>query len=103
MQDLGADPAFVQLCRAQRSFRARLTPKPWRCGFGAPPSDFPRETPEEQTRFDAWLADYEIRCARFATCRLIEDVGWGRIHEDHADVVRQHDRLSRAETDLQLA
>lgn len=27
----GTDPAFAQLCRAQKSFRARLTPKPWRC------------------------------------------------------------------------
>ncbi len=34
---LGCDPLYVRLCRAQQSFRARLTPKPWRCGIvGAP-------------------------------------------------------------------
>lgn len=26
----GADPAYAALCRAQESYRARLTPKPWR-------------------------------------------------------------------------
>src|SRR6266545_1040788 len=37
MTSFGADPAFVLLCRVQKSFRARLTPKPWRCGAGRPP------------------------------------------------------------------
>ena len=46
MRELGADPAFVQLCRAQKTFRARLTPKPWRCGLQAPSSDFPRQDGE---------------------------------------------------------
>ncbi|MDB6150250.1 MAG: putative transrane protein, partial [Chthoniobacter sp.] len=27
-----ADAEYVLLCRAQRCFRARLTPKPWRIG-----------------------------------------------------------------------
>src|SRR5579883_40361 len=28
---LGADPLYQKLCRAQKCYRARLTPKPWRC------------------------------------------------------------------------
>jgi len=32
LEALGCDPLYVRLCRAQQSFRARLTPKPWRCG-----------------------------------------------------------------------
>lgn len=32
LQALGADSKYVLLCRAQRCFRARLTPKPWRIG-----------------------------------------------------------------------
>lgn len=31
MQALGTDPLYVKLCRVQECFRARLTPKPWRC------------------------------------------------------------------------
>jgi hypothetical protein len=45
----GADPAFVQLCRAQKCFRARLTSKPWRCRYrllaGAIPAREPERTP----------------------------------------------------------
>lgn len=32
LEQLGADAKYVLLCRAQRCFRARLTPKPWRIG-----------------------------------------------------------------------
>lgn len=38
---LGADPRYVRLCRTQASFRARLTPKPWRCGLPRPPGRWP--------------------------------------------------------------
>jgi hypothetical protein len=30
-QNLRADPLYKTLCRVQKCFRARLTPKPWRC------------------------------------------------------------------------
>ena len=30
---LGADPLYRQLCKTQKCYRARLTPKPWRCGI----------------------------------------------------------------------
>lgn len=32
LEALGADQRYILLCRAQRCFRARLTPKPWRIG-----------------------------------------------------------------------
>ena len=34
LEAAGSDPAFTHLCRLQKSFRARLTPKFWRCGPG---------------------------------------------------------------------
>jgi len=34
---LGADPPYRRLCRTQKCFLARLTPKPWRCGVAKPP------------------------------------------------------------------
>src|SRR5258708_17287312 len=30
LKEFGADPLYVRLCKMQQSFRARLTPKPWR-------------------------------------------------------------------------
>lgn len=36
MRFLGADENYVRLCEEQRTFRARLTPKPWSANGGAP-------------------------------------------------------------------
>src|SRR5260370_29858202 len=54
MQFLGCDPAYLQLCRSQKSFRARLTPKPWRCGAARPVGRFPWQSPAEQEQMAAW-------------------------------------------------
>src|SRR5579863_4182705 len=36
LRQFDADPLYARLCRMQESFRARLTPKPWRCGLPIP-------------------------------------------------------------------
>jgi len=59
MSATGTDPAFVQLCKAQQSFRARLTPKPWRCKSTLPPGQHPRLDETLERQFEAWLAQYE--------------------------------------------
>lgn len=102
MKTLGADPAFMQLCRIQESFRARLTPKPWRCGLPNPPASFPRD-PQDEAAFARWLADYERASEAKATCRFVEDVGWGRMNEDVHRLVDLHDRRTKATTNLPLA
>ena len=38
---VGADPLYRKLCQTQKCFRARLTPKPWRCGVPNPPTRWP--------------------------------------------------------------
>ena len=75
MTQLDADPAFVRLCRAQESFRARLTPKPWRCGCERPAVRFPREHAHDEERFSEWLRRYGKACDAKATCRVVEEVG----------------------------
>lgn len=42
MNEFGCDPLYIRLCRTQESFRARLTPKGYRCGLwnGKLPSYF---------------------------------------------------------------
>lgn len=102
MSALLADRSFMQLCRIQESFRARLTPKPWRCGQPKPPGRFPRE-PEEQAAFAEWLANYERAAERKATCRFIEAVGRGRTHRDAAPIVELHDQRTQSATALPLA
>jgi hypothetical protein len=103
MRQVGADPAFIQLCRIQDSFRARLTPKPWRIGKAAPPGDFPREDARLRQAFEQWLQEYDRAAGSKATCRFVETVGDGAIHPDVAHIVQLHDDRTRATSALALA
>jgi hypothetical protein len=103
MEAAGADAAFVKLCRIQKSFRARLTPKPWRCGSRRPPNFFPRESADEQRRFADWLSQYERACRNHATCRYLGQIGRTRVHKRIVPIVKLHDRETKALEALPLA
>jgi hypothetical protein len=103
LQSFGADPAFVTLCRVQESFRARLTPKPWRCGCPSPPVGFPRPDAASQSAFADWLRQYESRSQSFATCQFVESIGMGRQSDEARAIVIEHDRTTKAESGLPLA
>src|SRR5262245_45814870 len=103
MRQVGADPAFIQLCRIQDSFRARLSPKPWRMGKRTPPGDFPREDSRLQAAFDDWLRDYDRAAGSKATCAFVETIGNDTIHPDVAHIVKLHDDRTKATSNLPLA
>jgi hypothetical protein len=103
MQATGTDPAFARLCLAQRSFRARLTPKPWRCRRPLPPGRYPRADDEQRQRFAAWLREYESASARYATCRYVETIGSGSPRSALRGLLELHDRLTRCDDALPLA
>lgn len=103
MKKTGTDPAFAQLCLAQRSFRARLTPKPWRARMRPPPGEYPRHDSEIQRHFADWLAKYEKTAPGFATCRYLETVGSGFASVDAGILQQLHDRATRCDELLPLA
>ena len=103
MHALGCDPLYVRLCRSQRSFRARLTPKPWRCAVRAAPVRFPFETFEAERAFGEWQAEYEGRHRRYATCALAATLGSGEVHPEVREIVAVHDEETRAASGLPLA
>jgi len=103
MRDTGTDPAYARLCLAQRSFRARLTPKPWRCNSSAPPGQHPRSDAKLREQFAAWLSDYEKASSRYATCRFLETVGGGSPRGNAKTLVEVHDRTTRCNEPLALA
>ena len=82
LQALGSDPLYVRLCQAQACFRARLTPKPWRCQVQPPPNQYPWENANEEARYRAWERDYLAGSARYAVCRLIKELGPAETHPD---------------------
>jgi len=102
MRAVGADPQFVQLCKVQDSFRARLTPKPWRVGHPAPPGDFPRDA-HVQRAFDEWLQKYDRAAASKATCQFVETIGGDSVDPDVAPILALHDDQTKATTGLPLA
>lgn len=103
MAATGTDPNFIKLCRAQKSFRARLTPKPWRVGVSGKPPEYPRESDEAGRLYREWLASYEQQVKAYATCRYLETVGSGSVRSFARDAVDLHDRETRAGERLVLA
>lgn len=103
LRDLKSDKLYVLMCRNQNCYRARLTPKPYRVRCGRLSSHYPFTTPETQRAFADWLRNYEAACSDVATCAYVQTLGETRIHPDVAVVVKEHDRLSKAESGLPLA
>jgi len=90
--DLGADRQYVRLCRAQRSFRARLTPKPRRVDCEQAPGSHPRVDPELARRFGAWLEAYERASAGRAVCAFAGEHGSSTAVAPALAVSEIHDR-----------
>ena len=99
----GADPLYVRLCRMQQSFRARLTPKPWRCGSVQPPVQFPFSTPRDEAQFNQWEAQYRAAASRYATCRYLASFGGVRIAPEFEELVWEHDQETKANSQHALA
>ncbi len=103
MVSASVDPAYSRLCKIQKSFRARLTPKPWRCGRTRPPCRFPFVSSGQEQAFRQWLEEYDRAIETRATCRFVERIGWDRVHEEVAPILALHDKLTRITSELPLA
>ncbi len=103
LEVLGCDPLYLQLCRAQKSFRARLTPKPWRCGAGALRVPFPRPDERAAALVAARLRAYDGKASRYATCAFVGALGSDRIAPEVEPIIAFHDRKTRAASGLALA
>lgn len=101
-EKLGCDPLYLRLCKRQRCFRARLTPKPWRMDMTGPPARWPY-SPAAKGPARAWLREYESRSAKFCTARFLDTLGSGRTHAELRPIVTLHDRACRATAKLPLA
>jgi hypothetical protein len=80
LRELGCDPLYVALCRSQECFRARLTPKYWRCGGSAPPSRYPWPTDDAELAYREWETAYHQRADAFAACEALGAYGASKVH-----------------------
>jgi len=103
LAELGADPIYRELCRAHGTFRARLTPKPWRLpGIAAPRQRWPYPDATAERRFQRWLAGYEAAARGYAVCRLLAVHGPAPSTVDER-ILRLHDERTGVHTTLPLA
>jgi hypothetical protein len=103
LKQMGSDPLYTRLCRAQECFRARLTPKPWRCGHYANTVGYPIEDATAAQRHEKWKAAYDACQREYATCRFLGQLGDGTTHPEAAQVIELHDFATRCNEPLALA
>jgi len=100
---LKADELYARLCKTQRSFRARLTPKPWRIGVPGPHFHWPWVDAAAQRRADDWRVGYEEKAQKYATCELLDEIGPRAVHPELGSQLALHDRTTRVGSGLPLA
>jgi hypothetical protein len=100
---LGADPLYRRLCRTQKCFRARLTPKPWRCGFRNPPSRWPWADKKAEARYKDWVVLYQKACRDYATCQLTSTPGSQQVDPTVQVILKVHEETTLANSELALA
>jgi hypothetical protein len=91
---LGSDPLYQRLCTAQSCFRARLSPKYWRCGCDKPPSRFPWADGADEARYRQWERDYGERARPFAVCAFVGALGSPTVDDSVQPILDLHDRLT---------
>ncbi|HWF19889.1 MAG TPA: hypothetical protein VG754_11505 [Verrucomicrobiae bacterium] len=102
-EKLGADPLYRKLCQTQKCFRARLTPKPWRCGIRSKPARWPWLDARQEKLFQKWDAQYQSFSFNWATCALLSQIGNPTVHPEVQPILKLHDGATRVESDLRLA
>ena len=100
---LGADPLYRQLCKTQKCFRARLTPKPWRCGVRTKPERWPFLEARAEKHFQKWDAQYQSYSFNWATCELVKKFGNDNVHPAVQPILKLHDDMTKVESGLKLA
>lgn len=103
---LASDPIYVQMCRRQACFRARVSPKPWRVGLRQHLKPRPGKWPIKAERLPdrrAWIEAYEQAAQGYASCRYLDTLGSAQTCPVALEVQRLHDDLCKAHSDLPIA
>jgi hypothetical protein len=100
--ELHTDPLYQLLTRKQESFRARLSPKPWRMGL----KDYNTATSKTAGPYAPakWVRNYEQTSVDYQTCRFIDGFGSAsKIPDSIQHLVQLHDEATGVGSDRPLA
>lgn len=103
LREMCADPLYRRLCAVQKSYRARLTPKHWRCDAEEPPTAWPFEDDRKEEAFERWEQGYRDKSRGHAVCKLIHKLGSTTVHPEIQPIIELHDEATRVDSDLPLA
>lgn len=101
--ELGSDALYRKLTQKQECFRARLTPKPWRCDCKRPPNRYPWETPKAEKAYRKWQEGYERESKKWGTCHFIEAFGAEAADETIGGIIELHDQAACCGPEVKLA
>ena len=93
LKSFRSDGLYMLLCKTQQCYRARLTPKPWRCGSSRPPFRFPFQNDTQEHAYRKWETAYENIMGNFATCAFIGQFGSPDLHPEVEKIVQLHDHF----------
>lgn len=102
LDELKSDWRYRKLTEKQACFRARLTPKPWRCRFKRPPGRHPRDGKSAEA-YRKWLSKYEEKSKGYATCRFLESIGQCHGNAALETIIALHDRYTCDHPEAKLA
>ncbi|WP_105254587.1 hypothetical protein [Pseudoalteromonas sp. T1lg75] len=105
LKSLGSDRVYMQMCRNQRCFRARVSPKPWRVGIERlrpRPGVWPIKAERLKERQD-WIRTYERKAKGYASCKFMMKLGSDITDPKTIHVMRLHDDLCKANREYSLA
>jgi hypothetical protein len=100
LQDVGSDKLYIQLCKIQASFRARLTPKPWRVGIRPPRVRFPYENAEAAAELKHWVGNYDMASRQSSVCKLIQTTGPAVVLDEIRGLLSYHDQVALGDRPL---
>ena len=103
LRDLGSDPKYIKLCEIQQCFRARLSPKPWRCGVLSAPSRFPYLDGKAAAAMREWQSSYDRSASAYSSCKYIKSIGQSEVQQELKELIRIHDEYCRSNSSLPLA
>jgi hypothetical protein len=105
LKAVNSDPLYIQMCKNQNCFRARVSPKPWRIGverMGPRPGVWPIK-PERIPARVSWVNNYDKVSSGYASCKFIEKLG-SDISDPKAEYIRAlHDKYCKSDSELKLA
>ncbi len=105
MEALKSDPLYVRMCRNQKCFRARLSPKPWRISIEhirPRPGVWPVKQ-EHLNKRRSWVDEYNKKSEGFASCEYVETLGKGSRSLDCERVRAIHDQFCKSDSGLPIA